>query len=524
MRSSGVRVRVLLALVVVLAGFLSQVGRSAAQTPTASTDSNATFAKSDCPWTLPDTLKQGDTIRCGFVTVPLFHDDPNGDTIKLAVGVISPDDGKVSGDPVFILNGGPGGDSSAVISVFKPDRTASLNDAREGREIVVFDQRGTGASEPGLYCPGDYNDTTGETTGGATPEPQAATAEATDSDAEAAARDCAKRLDRMTDLTAFTTAESARDINDIRVAMGYDHIQLWGESYGTRLALEAMRTYPAGVIDSVVLESVLPPDTPFLSSAILGFNDAFSGIARACQKDQRCNRSYPDLPTAFADAVKYFNEHPHKTSFKDASTGQKTPIIVDGSTFSFLVYQVVFSGLLIPIVPKLITDAAGGDTSLVDQLLPLLSASGVATGFYYSVLCQDELPNQTEQQYQHVLNGSDILPVVQDTQLGESGSSYYAACKGFDLPATDAADRDPVTSDIPTLLVTGQFDPITPPSNAAHAAETLSHSYNVVAGGLAHTPIVLSQDCLLAGTIDFLNDPNREPDFGCARDNQINFV
>ena len=524
MRPSGVRLRLLLALVVVLAGFLSQTGRSIAQTPSVSTDSNATFAQSTCPWTLPDNLKEGDTIRCGFVTVPLFHDDPNGATIKLAVGVISPDNGDVSGDPVFILNGGPGGDSSAVVSVFKPDRTASLNDARAGREIVVFDQRGTGASEPGLYCPGDYNDTTGETTGGATPAPEAATAQATDSGTEAAARDCADRLDKTTDLTAFTTAESAKDINDIRVALGYDHVQLWGESYGTRLALEAMRTYPTSVIDSVVLESVLPPDTPFLSSAIVGFNDAFNGIASACQQNQRCNRSYPDLPSTFANAVKYFDDNPYDTSFKDASTGQKTPVTVDGPTFSFLVYQVVFSGLLIPIVPKLITDAAGGDTSLVDQLLPLLSASGVASGLYYSVLCQDELPNQTERQYEQVLNGNDILPVVQDTQLGESGSSYYAACKGFSLPPTDAADRQPVTSDIPTLLVTGQFDPITPPANAKHAAETLSHHYNVVAGGLAHTPIVLSQDCLLKGTIDFLNDSNQEPDFGCAQDTQLNFV
>ncbi len=495
---------------------------AASRTPAGSapgTDSAATFEEGPCLWELPRNLDGGHAITCGHVTVPLFHADPDGETIRLAVGVVRPDRGDADGQPVLMLNGGPGGDSGPLLALFAPNFLASYADLRKGREVVVFDQRGTGFSEPGLYCQGDTDPTTGDLIG-----PEDSDDDPDEQAYEADGAACAASLGETTDLTAFTTTESARDIDDIRVALGYDGIDLWGQSYGTRLALEAMRLYPEGVISSVVLESVLAPDRPFLATFVVGFNDALVRLADACAGDQDCDTAFPDVTGDFERAVDRFNADPYDTSFADLSTGESTDVTVDGTVINYLVYQLVFSGIFVGVVPDFLHAVANGETAALEPYLPFLSETPVATGFYYSVLCQDEIPFESVAGTAAEVASAGVLPVIEDDRVGFGVSDYFAVCRGFGLPSSDAVQGEPVTSDIPTLIVSGEYDPITPPSNGEDAARTLPNSQVVVGSALAHTPIAFSQRCLLTGTIDFLDDPEHAIDFACADDLEVEFL
>lgn len=515
----------IVAMLVLLGGALFVSPVVASQTPTVGSSpdvSNATFEAGTCLWDLPRTLDDGQSMTCGFVKVPLFHADPDGASIRLAVGIIKPERGEPAGEPLLMLNGGPGGNSNTLVQLFAPSFIASYAALRKGREIVVFDQRGTGFSAPGLYCPGDIDPATDRPV---RPDDGAAAGEPKDETAyEAAGAACAAGLERITDLTAFTTTESAQDVNDIRVALGYRQIDLWGQSYGTRLALEAMRLYPEGVITSTVLESVLPPDRPFLSTFVVGFNDALVRLADACAADRACSAAYPDVLGDFERAVDRFNDRPLQTSFVDLVTDRTTPVSVDGATISFLVYQLVFSGILVGVVPDFLHALADGDSGVLDQYLPVLSVESVATGFYYSVLCQDELAFESLSETQSAIADEDLLPVIANDRVGLGIADYFAVCRGFGLPPSDPVQAEPVSSDIPTLIVSGEYDPITPPSNGEDAAQSLSNSQVVVASALAHTPIAFSQRCLLARTIDFLNDADATIDFSCAADPRVDFL
>lgn len=512
----------LLAVVLLMASLLlpargGLMAASADATPGAG--ATATFEEGSCLWDLPRNLDGGRSITCGFVVVPLFHDDPAAGSIRLAVGVIQPDRGEATGDPVFMLNGGPGGSSGDFLSLMAPSFIASYADLRAGRTIVVFDQRGTGFSEPGLYCDGDTDPTSGDLIG-----PSNGSSEPDEEDFEQEGAACAASLGKETDLTAFTTVESAQDINDIRMALGYDRIDIWGQSYGTRLALEAMRLLPGGVIGSVVLESVLPPDRPFLSTFVIGFNDALTRLVDGCEADAACDAAYPDVTGDFERAVDRFNDEPFETSFADLLTGTSTDVTVDGAVVSFLVYQLVFSGIFVGVVPDFVHALARGDTGALDRYLPFLSQAPVATGFYYSVLCQDEIPFETAESTAEDVESADVLPVIEDDRVGFGVDDYFAVCRGFDLPPSDSRQREPVSSEIPTLIVSGEYDPITPPSNGADAASTLPNSQIVVASALAHTPIAFSQRCLLAGTIAFLDQPDEPIDFSCADDLEVEYL
>lgn len=385
--------------------------------------------------------------------------------------------------------------------------------------MVVFDQRGTGFSEPGLYCQGDTDPTTGDLIG-----PEDSDDDPDEQAYEADGAACAASLGETTDLTAYTTTESARDIDDIRTALGYAGIELWGQSYGTRLALEAMRLFPEGVISGVVLESVLAPERPFLSTFVVGFNDALVRLADGCAADRDCDTAYPDVTGDFERAVDRFNAEPFETSFMDLLTDAPIDVTVDGTVINYLVYQLVFSGIFVGVVPDFLHAVANGETAALEPYLPFLSETPVATGFYYSVLCQDEIPFESVVGTAAEVASAGVLPVIEDDRVGFGVSDYFAVCRGFGLPSSDAVQGEPVTSDIPTLIVSGEYDPITPPSNGEDAARTLPNSQVVVGSALAHTPIAFSQRCLLTGTIDFLDDPEHAIDFACADDLEVEFL
>jgi len=202
----------------------------------------ATFEEAPCPFEVPE----GAMVECGFVVVPEDHSDPTGPTIRLAVAVLKDQSGEHQPDPVMLLTGGPGEKTVANGPALAP----VLAPIHPNRDLILFDQRGVGLSEPALECPEfvqalfDLLD-----------EPDPNVALQARFDALMACRD--RLMSEGHNLSAYNTVQNAADVDAIRVALGYDQVNLYGGSYGSLLAQATMRDHPEG-IRSVAINSVLP--------------------------------------------------------------------------------------------------------------------------------------------------------------------------------------------------------------------------------------------------------------------------
>ncbi|MGA9350189.1 MAG: alpha/beta fold hydrolase, partial [Anaerolineae bacterium] len=202
----------------------------------------ATFEEAPCPFDVPEDAP----VVCGFVVVPEDHNDPAGPTIRLAVAVLKDQSENHQPDPVILLSGGPGEktvhNAAALAQLLAP--------VHPNRDLIIFDQRGVGLSEPALECPEfvqavfDLLD-----------EPDPDIALQTIFDAVMACRD--RLVSEGYNLTMYNTVQNAADVNAIRFALGYDQVNLWGGSYGSLLAQATMRDHPEG-IRSVAIVSILP--------------------------------------------------------------------------------------------------------------------------------------------------------------------------------------------------------------------------------------------------------------------------
>jgi pimeloyl-ACP methyl ester carboxylesterase len=470
----------------------------------------AEFQPSLCPFDLPLGQSAGKTVECGYLVVPENRTDPGSATIRLAVAIFRNPASNPEPDPIFYLEGGPGGSPLELISltferIFEPMMAAN-------RDLVIFDQRGVGFSRPALDCP-QLNRLGMELLDNEKDGQELTQEEMTALNLQAV-QECAQNLGAKHDLNAYNTAENAADVNDLRLALGYQKINLWGISYGTNLALEVMRRYPQG-IRSVVLDSIYPPDVDLLSSGPENADRAFDIFFTACAEDAECNTAYPDLRTMFFDTVAKLNETPAR--FK-VSVGLERPIaydvILNGDNLIGVLFQLLYDTESIPVLPKLIKDASQGNYDLVALVLgSLLSVREVVSdGMQITVLCHDEIPFNSPETLEAGLEAyPELAPLYKDSFIGMLG---FEICSGWGAGQADPAVNTPVTSDLPVLIMTGEYDPITPPAWGQQVAESLSNSLIFQFPGMGHG-VTAVQGCPQEMTIAFWNDPSQAPDDGC---------
>ena len=259
----------------------------------------ATFESAACEMPLPEGQDPAN-VTCGWLTVPENRSHPEGRTIKLAVVTLAATGTNPEPDPLVILSGGPGQWAiDSVLPMFSGDFAAPI---QSQRDIVIFDQRGSGRSQPALNCPevSSYRDALGVLT-------------TTEQDAEIDAqifRDCRDRLVREgNDLSGYSSAATAQDIDDLMTALGYDRFNLYGLSYGTRVALTALRDLPAARIRSVVLDSVVPLQASGVRTGS-AVERSFDRLLADCAADPACDRAYPNLRQTTFDLIDQFNREP----------------------------------------------------------------------------------------------------------------------------------------------------------------------------------------------------------------------
>jgi len=406
------------------------------------------FTRTDCWFSVPF----GVTVECGHVIVPEDPAAPDGTALTLAIARFFSDEEQVEDDPVVYLEGGPGGDAVATVSNLFDVFSHLLG----ARDLVVFDQRGTGHSRPRLDCP-ELDSVT-------------VTVGTSDTDAMLAAlAACRARLaSEGVDLDAYTSARSAADVDRVREALGYERWNLYGISYGTRLALTVLRDFPDGV-RSAILDGVLPLELEIFATAGASAQRAFELVFALCATQAACAGAYPDPMQQLAVTVAAMNESPAELALEGGT------LTLTGDMVLSTLFLLLYDAESIPYVPALIDLVASGDLSLFELILSEAGeAAPVALGMYLSVICREDAP----------FSSREALTAAAST-LEPMFSTFvdpliFDECAVWNVAAAAAIEDEAVVSAVPTLLVSGTFDPVTPPENADLVAASLLDAEHVV--------------------------------------------
>ncbi len=453
------------------------------------------FEQARCKPALPS----GYDVECGYLVVPEDRSQPDGPIIRLHVATFHSTNPEPAPDPVVHLVGGPGG---SLLDAAQFYLQAGGGRILEDRDYVLFNQRGTRYAGPSLECPGQVS------FGLELAEQQLPWREREAREMEFLL-DCQEHLlAEGANLAAYNTVENAADVADLLRALGYDQANLYGISYGTKLALEVMRDHPQR-IRSVILDSVYPLQVDINEEIASSAHRAFTTLFEGCAADPECNAKYPDLDHVFYRTVDELNANPVTVEVK----GGRLDAWLDGDIFMDAVFGTLYRTDALRWLPLMITEASRGNYEPLHTPLEVMAdKGGISWGMYHSMQCREETAFED---HERALEISAGLP----PQVVEHYASPFAftLCSSWQSGQAPAIEDQPVHSDIPTLVLAGQYDPVTPPSWAKQAADTLSNSFYYEFPGVGHG-VMRSNDCGLEIGLQFLDDPTAEPDASCLKE------
>jgi pimeloyl-ACP methyl ester carboxylesterase len=397
--------------------------------------------------------------ECTSLSVPENYAQPDGKHIRLHIAVLKARNGHPAPDPLFFLAGGPGEASTVAYPLEAP----AFERIRAQRDIVLVDQRGTGQSSP-LNCP---------------VAPQSMK---TPSDAEIARQTLACLKQLPGDPRYYTTTVAVQDLDKVRAALGYSEINLYGISYGTRVALQYLREFPQHT-RSVILDGVVPPDWNVGATTAQDAQQALARIFQRCAAEPACHQAFPDLPTVFARLEQALKQHPVAVAFRDPLTGAPDSDRLDWQTAAGAVQLLSYQSETAVLLPLLIYQAGtAGDYAPLMANAAYLSGqlgSAVALGMHAAVLCTEDVPFYP--------SNAAVQKAAAGSYLGAAPlAALKASCAHWPRGVMAPDFKQPVVSDKPVLLLSGADDPITPPANAAHVARTLTNSLSLVVPGQGH--------------------------------------
>ncbi len=452
----------------------------------------AILQSTPCQFKIPDQVQ----VTCGIVEVP---EDRNGDvkdTIHIAVAVFHSTSSTPKPDPILYLQGGPG--DKAIDWIANNFSTMVLPYLAE-RDFIVFDPRGVGYSEPRFDCD-DFKTTYLQDLQGKIPTAQKV------SYYQGALLACKNNLVQAgVNLSAYTSIDTSADAKDILVALGYQQANLYGISYGTRLGQLIMRDYP-GFVRSAILDSVVPVEVQMFNQSTTEKDSALHVLFEDCKANPDCSSAYPDLEQTYNEVVAQFNTQPITLTFP-TTENKKLEELVDGSTFHDVVLWSLRTPQMIALTPSLVYRTRNGDYSMLKLALayPILSLDSISTGIYISVNCHDQIFAMSTEKLDHTI---------------------YDLCNLWDIRPLAEGENDPVNSEIPTLIIAGKYDPVTPPSFARQLAGHLTHSYIAEIPDQGHAPSASGiSDCPTRVISAFLQDQNTSPNLTCIQEiNAIQFM
>ena len=283
-------------------------------------------------------------------------------------------------------------------------------------------------------------------------------------------RACRAELEKSADLTQYTTSIAADDLDEVRVAMGYDKINVFGGSYGTRAGLVYLRRYPDHV-RTLTLEGVAPPQYKIPLPFARTIQMSVDRLMNACALDDSCNKSFPNLAAEFRDIVARLEKSPAQFQIRNPAAGKIQAVTLSRGMFVANLRAMLYIPRFASQFPSMIHYAFKDDwTAYGTTILDLNAAfeKVLARGMSFSVICAEDVPNITE---------TEIKNETQGTSLGDfQVRLYQKACQEWPKGSIPKDFFAPIHSDVPVLLISGVLDPATPPEMAEHAARDLAHS------------------------------------------------
>jgi pimeloyl-ACP methyl ester carboxylesterase len=419
--------------------------------------------------------------RCGTLSVPEDREHPEGAAIDLNVAVVPALNRRSTAAPLFLLAGGPG--QSAVQSyVAAASAFARIN---RNHDIVLLDQRGTGQSSP-LSCdfPEDWRQPA---------DPLPALRQAT--------TECLAKLGPR--VRFYTTSVAVRDLEDVRAALGYPQINLYGGSYGTRVAELYMRRFPAHT-HAVILDGVTYPQQAIGAETPQDGERALNLIVARCQLAPECAAAYPELQQELDALRRQFGPQKVAVTIDDPNSGLPMQIDFNHALLSAALRFLSYSSLQASLLPALIHQAAHGSLRpLASQAVmnARLIGDQLANGMQYSVICSEDEPL-------FAAANIDRAAMAKTYQGTEQVDALKEICGLWPRGPVDADLHAPLSSDIPTLLLSGEADPVTPPADAERAARKLTRYRHLILKGEGHGQ--LGTGCIPRLTAEFLD--NAVPD------------
>ncbi len=416
------------------------------------------------------------TAECAGLEVAENSGAPDSRQIELSIARLPHSGRGTPGAPLFFIAGGPGQSALKSFPLLAPH----FERINQERDIVLVDQRGTGGSNA-LGC-GDLGEQEG------LPE---------QAEIVRQIRTCLRQLPG--DPRFYTTWHAVQDLEKVRQELGYAQVSLYGVSYGTRVAQAFMREFPERV-KAVVLDGVVPADEVLGSSHGRNLDAALALIFASCAESHACGEAFSEPESQLHAILREVEKQPLDLVLTHPTTGAEVTFLLDRFTLSSAVRLLAYAPETVSILPLLIHDAFAEQNyaPLAAQALIILeSLEGQLTkGMELAVICSEDAPRMS-------VGREPAEESVLGNRLTELIIQQCAAWPRGEVPI---AYSTPLSSDLPVLLLSGEWDPVTPPQFAEQVATGLSNSQHLVAPAQGHN--VLPRGCAARLVREFLKDPD----------------
>ena len=419
------------------------------------------------PCSLASPLPNGEPMeaQCTTLAVPEDRSKQGGRTIALNIAWIPPrNTSDPADDPVFFLAGGPG---QAAVATF-PALAPVFKDVMKDRGVVLVDQRGTGKSNP-LNCKSEGSEQNGS-------DPAAA---------RAWIEGCIAELSSKADLRRYTTTDAVADLEAVRKAIGTDKINLIGVSYGTRMAQQYALRHPQHV-RTITLDSPVP-NTLGLGNIFAGnLDSALQAQFTLCKESPACKARMGDPRAELQSVLTRLRANPVQVTYRDGSTGEEVTETITADHVAGLVRMYAYMPAVGALLPQLIREASQGRYANLMALAKMMQGDleeSMSMGMQMSVICTEDADSM-------VVRAEDADTVLGNRMVESMASMCQAWPKG-DKPADF---NTALKGDLPVLVLTGEFDPVTPPKYGEEIVKSLPKSRWLDLKGQGHS--VLGAGCM----------------------------